>query len=82
MIIYKVHTERNLADTSREPDNIVTKEICHKGFETDAISVMEEYIKKNFFHKDTQPIKTSYGWSATDFCSYGETIRITKINVE
>jgi hypothetical protein len=27
MLIYKIHTERNLADTTRDPDNIVLKEI-------------------------------------------------------
>lgn len=82
MEIYKVHTERNLIDDNRSQNNIITNEICYMKLETDAISLMVDHIKKNFFNKNTQPIKTPYGWSATDFCLCGETIRITKINVE
>ncbi len=77
---YKIYTERNLADTCRDSDNIVTEELCYKHSEDDAKSFARDYIRNNFFHKDTHlRERTGGGFTATDFSSYGATIIIEPI---
>jgi len=77
---YRIYTQRNLADTWRDPDNIVTEDLCYKQSEDDAKSVAMDYIKNNFFHRDTQlRERTGGGFIATDFSSYGATIIVEPI---
>ena len=77
---YKIYTERNLADTWRDQDNIVTEELGYNQSEDDAILVAVDYIKNNFFHQDTQlRERTGGGFIATDWSSYGATIIIEPI---
>ena len=80
---YRIYTERNLADTTRDPDQIVTEELGYKYELEDAKLIANDYIKTRFFHKDTSIIERRNGtFTATDFCSYGETIIIEPINID
>ncbi len=77
---YRIYTERNLADTTRDPDQIVIEELGYKHNLEDAKSTANEYIAKNFVHKDTILKERKNGlYSATDFCSYGATIIVEPI---
>jgi hypothetical protein len=77
---YKIYTERNLADTSRDPDEIVIEELGYKHNLDDAKLIASDYIKTRFFHKNTELIENRNGsFSATDFSSYGATIIIKPI---
>jgi hypothetical protein len=77
---YRIYTERNLAETTRDPDEIVIKELGYKYNLEDAKSTANEYIAKNFFHKDTILKERKNGsYSATDFCSFGATIIVEPI---
>ena len=83
MKAYKIYTVRNLADTIRDHDDIVTTELGYTRKLEVAIHKAKDYIANSFFHKDTDLKKSSDGsYSATDFCSYGATIRIEVIDIE
>jgi hypothetical protein len=80
---YKIYTERNLADTSRDPDNYVYQQLGYKNKLEDAVAVANEHIKKRFFKKDTK-LKKGEGnivFRALDFCSYGAEIIIEEIQI-
>jgi hypothetical protein len=48
--------------------------------EDDAKSFARDYIRNNFFHKDTHlRERTGGGFTATDFSSYGATIIVEPI---
>ena len=82
-MIYRVFKSVNYADTCRDADNIHITELGYKNSLDDAKSIANNYIKKHFFNKDTELRKCKDGsFSATDFCSYGETIEILPIKVE
>jgi hypothetical protein len=77
---YRIYTERNLAETTRDPDEIVIKELGYKHNLEDAKSIANDYIAKNFFHRDTLLKERQNGlYSATDFSSYGATIIVEPI---
>ncbi len=77
---YRIYTERNLADTTRDPDEMVVEELGYKHELEDAKSIVNDYIEKRFFHKDTPIRERKDGtFTATDFCSYGATIIIEPI---
>lgn len=81
-IIYKIYTKTNYAGTWRDPDDIHIKDLCYKISEKSAILFGKEYIKEHFFHKDAKLFKDEEGnFRATNFCSYGETLIIEKIEV-
>ena len=80
---YKIYTKQNLADTSRDPDDIVIEELGYKNNLDDALSLGNKFIKDNFFHKDTTIKRRSDGtYTATDFCSYGKTLIIKEIIID
>lgn len=82
-MIYRVFKSVNYADTCIDADDIHITELGYKNSLDDAKSVANDYIKKHFFHKDTELRKNKDGsFSATDFCSYGETIEIQPIEVD
>jgi len=75
---YKIYTQKNLADTSRDPDEYVYKQLGYQTNLDEAVKIANAYIKENFFNKDTK-LRTGQGkvaFTAHDFCSYGETINI------
>ncbi len=77
---YRVYTERNLADTTRDPDQIVIEELGYKHNLDDAKLLATDHIKNHFFHKDTLLKERIDGThTATDFCSYGVTIIIQPV---
>lgn len=79
---YKIYTRRNLADTMRDPDEIVIEDLGYKHSLEAAKSVANDYINKRFFHKDTKLMERKDGtYSATDFCSYGATIIVESITI-
>ena len=81
-MVYKIYTERNLADTMRDPDEIIIEELGYKYILEEAKSIANNYIKTRFFNKDTELKKSKDGtYTATDFCSYGVTIIIKPITV-
>lgn len=80
---YKIYTERNLADTSRDPDQIVNEDLGYVHNLENAKKIASDYIKKRFFHKDTELLKRKDGThTATDFCSYGATIIVKPIEIQ
>ncbi len=79
---YRIYTKKNLEDTTRDPDEIVIKELGYKHDLDDAKSVANEYIKTRFFHKDTELKERKDGtYNATDFCSYGAIIIVESIDI-
>lgn len=83
-MVYRIYTERNLADTTRDPDEYVYEELGYKNNLDDAVKVANEYIQKRFFRKDTQLTKGQgkIVLRALDFCSYGAEINIEEINID
>lgn len=78
---YKIYTKRNLADTSRDKDNMVVEELAFRTSLDEARQYANDYIKKKFFHKGIQLKEYRDGsFRATNLCSYGETIIVEKIN--
>lgn len=45
---YKIYTKRNLADTSRDPDEYVYEQLGYKHKLDDAITLAEDHIQKKF----------------------------------
>lgn len=81
-MLYRIYTEVNCADTFRDADDIRQTELGVSDDIEKAKKFAIDYIKKNFFHKDTKLVETKDGgFVATDFCSYGQTIRIKKMKV-
>ena len=79
-MLYRIFKSVNYADTWRDADDIHITELGYKNSLDDAKSVANDYIKKHFFHKNTELRECKDGsFSATDFCSYGETIKIQPI---
>ena len=81
MKIYHIYTQRNLADTMRDPDDIVTEQLSYCQSLDQAFKVAKDYIKNRFFHKNTKLTKSGTGYVASDFCSYGATLYIKEIEV-
>lgn len=79
---YKIYTTFDASDTSRDPDEIRTKELCYKNKKEDAVKFCENYIKENFCRKKEKLQQTKNGFEATDFCSYAETIIAEHIVIE
>lgn len=77
---YKIYTKRNLADTSRDPDDIVIEKLAYRNSLDEAKQYANDYIKEKFL--GVQPLKEykDGSYRATNFCSYGETIIIEKVN--
>jgi hypothetical protein len=83
MTIYKIYTERNWADSWRDPDDIQICELGYKNSLEDALTIAKNYIKESFFHKDTDLRETYDGnYLATDFRSYGATIHVKSIIID
>ena len=79
-MLYRIFKSVNYADTCRDADDIHITELGYKNNLDDAKLVANDYIKKHFFHKNTELRKHKDGsFSATDFCSYGKTIKIQPI---
>lgn len=78
---YKIYTKTNLADTTRDPDVYVYKQLGGTNNLADALNLANQYIRKSFFRKDTQLRKGEGNiiYTALDFCSYGERIIIEEI---
>ena len=82
---YKIYTERNLADTTRDPSELVYEHLGYKYKLDDAIDIANEYIKKNFFRPaDTQLTKGKGNvvLRAYDYRSYGVELVIEKIEID
>lgn len=81
---YKIYTKMNTADTCRDADNYVYTKIGYKEKIEDALKMANDYIKKEFFRKDMKLSegKGSIVYTATDFCSYPETIIIKQIKID
>jgi len=79
---YRIYTRRNLADTTRDPDQMIFEELGYKSDLEDAKSVANKYIKERFFRKDTELSEYKDGTiGATDFSSYGATVVISPITI-
>jgi len=79
---YRIYTERNLADTTRDPDEMVYEELGYKFDLDEAKLVANDYIKTRFFHKDTELKKrNNVTYTATDFASYGATVIVESITI-
>jgi hypothetical protein len=82
MTIYRIYTEKNYADTSRDPDDIHIEELGYKSNLDDALDIARAYIKESFINKEDKLREDNNGnYFAHDFRSYGVTIHIKKINV-
>lgn len=81
-MIYRLYTEQNLADTSRDKDDIIIEELGYYEDCDMALRKAENFINDNFFHKDTKmKLKRTGYYTATDFCSYGKTINLIPIEI-
>lgn len=79
--MYRLYIYRNLADTSRDSDNIETiKDEFYTTLEKAKIDA-NIYIKNHFLHKDSKLSGSGDNWSTVDFCSYGAVIKISKVKV-
>lgn len=81
---YKIYTKRNLADTSRDPDEYVYEQLGYKHKLDDAITLAEDHIQKKFFRPDTmlRPGEGNIVYTALDVCSYGARIIIEEITID
>ncbi len=81
---YRIYTEVNYADTCRDADDIHITELGYRNKLADALLLANDFIKNNFFHKDTElhENKGENLYEATDFCSYGKTIYVKQIQIE
>jgi hypothetical protein len=80
---YKIYTQKNLADTSRDPDEYVYEQLGYKNNLEDAVAVANEHIQKRFFTKNTklQKGEGNIVFTALDFCSWGVRIIIEEIQI-
>jgi hypothetical protein len=79
-MIYKIFTIVNFAETCRDKDDIQITELGYKKNLKDAKKVANDYIQEEFFRKETKLHKNKdNSFSATDLCSFGETIIIQPI---
>lgn len=81
---YKIYTQVNLADTSRDPDDYIYSTLGYRKNIIEAMMLADEYINTRFTDKNTMlrkvpPNKEKILYTATDFCSYGATIMIKEI---
>lgn len=83
MKIYRIYTRVNFAETSRDKDDIHTEEVGYKKTLKSAIETANDYIKEHFCRSEFKVKKNKDGsYSATDFCSWGETIIIESKEVK
>lgn len=83
MKAYKIYTKRNLADTSRDPDEYVYEQLGYKNNLEDAVAVANEHIQKRFFTKNTKLEKGEGNivFTALGFSSWGARIIIEEIQI-
>lgn len=81
---YKIYTEVNLAETSRDDDDIRYEDVGYAESFPDALKIANNYIKSNFTRNETKLVKekNSNNYVATDSCSWGETIYIEEIKID
>ena len=79
---YRIYTVVNLAETSRDADDVRTQDLCYKEKEEDAVAFCEKYIEDKFTQKDTELEKDGENYSAHDSCSWGTTLKADKIKIE
>ena len=81
-LIYRIYKEVNAADTCRDADDISTTELGYVEGKENALLFAEKYIKNHFFCKNIKLTECSEGsYTATDFCSYGDTIYVKPIKI-
>ena len=80
--MYRIYTDINYADTTRDPDKVVITELCYKKTKKSAIRFCKEFISKNFCKNNAELEEIEDGFIAIDFCSYGKTLRVKKIIFE
>lgn len=78
---YRIYTQTNLADTSRDPDEYIYKHIAYTKSLSDAVEIANDHIKQHFFTKDSKLRKGEgvVALTAIDFCSYGARIIIEEV---
>lgn len=80
---YRIYTTYNAADTTRDPDEIYTTDICYRSTRKGAMKRIRAYIDAHFFRPDDVVISEyEGGLRATNFVSYGETIIAEKITID
>jgi hypothetical protein len=82
MEAYRVYTQQNSADTWRDADDIIIKELCYKKSRESAKKFMMDYIKENFFNKEVKIYERKTIMTATNVVSYGETIVAKRVIIE
>ena len=85
MIIYRIFVKVNYKDTMRDADDIQITELGYKSESKldEAKVIAENFIRDKFFHTNTKLTENNDGsFSATDFCSWGATIKIQPITVD
>jgi hypothetical protein len=82
MEVFRIYKTVNYADTTRDADDIETTELGLMADEKEAVEIAKTYIKHNFAVRNTKLNKYKNGfYTATDFCSYGATICIEKLEL-
>ena len=87
VVIYRVYTRQNLADTSRDPDEIIIDDLGYFDNIDKAILFAQGHIKEHFFsskiHTPTldKNAEKGHAYTAYEFCSYGRFLHIDKTMV-
>lgn len=76
---YKIYTKVNTADSWRDDDAYIYNHIGTARTIKDALKQANDYINDHFFSK-SKLRQDGDNYTATDFCSYAETIIVEKIN--
>lgn len=76
---YRIYTRVNYADTCRDPDDIHIHELGVTSDLEKAKQFATDYIRNNFYHKNTELKEFPCGYSAFDVRSYGEEIIVQKL---
>lgn len=83
--MYKMSVTYNAADTSWDPVDIVL--VCEKFYQTKEalLKGIKEYIQEHFYNKELSEeviLQNVEDFYTMDTCSWGEQIKVTKINME
>lgn len=81
--MYRIFTRQNFADTCRDPDNIVIKDIGFVDTQQEVIEYLTKYADEHFHSRGQLNQDKDGSFTIHDMCSYGETLigqKIIKLN--
>lgn len=85
---FRIYTRVNLADTSRDPDEIIIKTLAYKKKFISAVRFAYKYMEDNFSKPNLSSFsgyklrKKGSMWTEYEIASWGEEIIIEKIELD